>query len=64
MIGAPMSPALDDALRVVLESRSEEGTWTLANSLNGKMWADVEQKGQPSKWLTLAALRVLSHFGA
>jgi len=62
-IGTPMSPALEEALRVVQESRSEEGTWKLENSLNGKMWADVEQKGQPSKWLTLAALRVLQHFG-
>jgi len=63
MIGTPMSPALAEALRVVQESRSEEGTWKLENSLNGKMWADVERKGQPSKWLTLAALRVLKHFG-
>ena len=43
---------------------SEQGTWKLENSLNGKMWVDVEKKGQPSKWLTLTALRVLTHFGA
>ncbi len=28
-------------------------------SYNGKMWADVEVKGQPSKWVTLRALRVI-----
>jgi hypothetical protein len=28
-------------------------------SYNGKMWADVEEKGKPSKWVTLRALRVL-----
>ena len=38
--------------------------WTLRNSLNGKMIADVETKGQPSKWLTLRALQVLDHFGS
>jgi hypothetical protein len=26
------------------------------------MWADVEVKGQPSKWITLHALIVLDHF--
>jgi len=62
-IDTPMSPALEEPLRIVRSKRSEHGTWKLENSLNGKMWADVEKKGQPSKWLTLAALRVLAHFG-
>ena len=31
-------------------------------TLNGKMWIDIEQKGQPSKWITLRALRVLKNF--
>ena len=29
-------------------------------SLNGKMWADVEEKGKPSKWLTYFGLSVLN----
>ncbi len=62
-VKTPMSSALEDPLRVVRSKRSEQGTWTLENSLNGKMWADVEEKGKPSKWLTLTALRVLAHFG-
>jgi hypothetical protein len=33
------------------------------NSLNSKMFADVETVGGPSKWLTLHALQVLDHFG-
>jgi hypothetical protein len=28
-------------------------------SYNGKMWADVEEKGEPSKWVTLRAVRML-----
>jgi hypothetical protein len=63
-IDTPMSSALEEPLRVVRSKMSEQGTWKLENSLNGKMWADVEEKGKPSKWLTLTALRVLAHFGA
>ena len=62
-IGTPMSSALEEPLRIVRSKTSAQGTWTLENSLNGKMWADVEEKGKPSKWLTLTAHRVLAHFG-
>ena len=31
--------------------------------VKGKMWVDVEKKGQPSKWVTLRALRVLKAAG-
>ena len=37
--------------------------WALKNTFNGKMLADVEAKGQPSKWLTLRALQVLEWAG-
>jgi hypothetical protein len=29
----------------------------------GKMLADIERKGQPSKWITLGAMIALKHFG-
>jgi len=61
-VGTPMSPALEEPLRIVRSKMTDQGTWKLENSLNGKMWADVEEKGKPSKWLTLTALRVLAHF--
>jgi hypothetical protein len=61
--GTPMSAALEKPLRVIESKRTPEGKWVLENSLNGKMWADVEAKGKPSKWLTYYALRVLTHFG-
>lgn len=35
----------------------------LDDSLNGKMLADIERKGRPSKWITLRAMLVLRHFG-
>lgn len=50
---------LDKAVELVLSKRDANGRWALKHSLNGKMWADIEVKGKPSKWVTLRALRVL-----
>jgi hypothetical protein len=61
--GTPMSAALERPLKIIESKRSPEGKWVMENSLNGKMWVDVETLGKPSKWLTFYALRVLSHFG-
>jgi hypothetical protein len=61
--GTPMSAALERPLRVIESKMTPEGKWVMENSLNGKMWVDVEALGKPSKWLTYFALRVLSHFG-
>jgi len=50
-----MQPAID----LVLEARQPDGRWLLENTYNGKMWADIEEKRKPSKWITLRALRIL-----
>jgi hypothetical protein len=52
-------PRLDEAVELVLSKQDEQGRWKLEYSYNGKMWADVEEKGQPSKWVTLRAMRML-----
>jgi len=31
----------------------------LANTFNGKIWVDIEEKKKLSKWITLKAARVL-----
>jgi hypothetical protein len=62
-VGVPMSEALEKPLQVIRDKRTPDGVWCLEKSLNGKMWVDVEVKGQPSKWITLFALIVLDHFG-
>jgi hypothetical protein len=62
--GVPMTEALAGPLQVIRDRRTADGSWLLENSLNGKMWADVEEKGAPSKWLTYRGLYVLDHFGA
>ncbi|MFB0537089.1 MAG: nitrogen fixation protein NifH [Anaerolineae bacterium] len=52
-------PRLTNALQLILSKQDAQGRWKLENTLNGKMWADIENKGKPSKWVTLRALRVL-----
>jgi len=63
-LGYGSDPRLAPALRLILGKQDERGRWSLENALNGKMWADVEQKRQPSKWVTLRVLRVLKGQGS
>ena len=62
--GYGRDPRLQKAVELVISCRGPDGRWLLKHSLNGKMWADVEKKGKPSKWVTLRALRVLKAVGA
>jgi hypothetical protein len=50
---------LENAIRFILDKQNPQGRWKLENTLNGKMWVDIEKRGKPSKWVTLRALRVL-----
>ncbi len=58
----PRADSLQRPLAVLHRKMDPDGRCSLENSLNGKMRADVEQKGKPSKWLTYRAWYVLKHF--
>ncbi len=58
-LGQAGDPRLSNAIESVLSKQDSKGRWKLERTLNGKMWIDIEQKGQPSRWITLRALRVL-----
>lgn len=62
-LGCGGDPRLRSALELVLDKQDELGRWKMAYSYNGKTWVDIEQKGEPSKWVTLRALRVLKWAG-
>lgn len=62
-MGFGHDPRLDDAWELILKKRSSDGRWTTENCLNGKMWVDLDPKGQPGKWVTLRALRALQRAG-
>jgi hypothetical protein len=61
--GVSVSESLEKPLQVIRDKRTADGVWLLERTLNGKMWADVEVKKKPSKWITLRALMVLDHYG-
>jgi hypothetical protein len=60
--GTPMNKRLEKPIQIIKNKRTTDGVWLMDKSLNGQMWADVEEKGEPSKWITLFALIVLDHF--
>jgi len=62
-LGQAENPKLANALKLVLSKQDEQGRWKLEYTYNGKSWVDIEKKGQPSKWVTLRALRVLKRAG-
>jgi hypothetical protein len=58
-LGYGRDPRLAETYAWLLGKQDAQGRWKLENSLNGKMWADIEKRGKPSKWVTLRALRVI-----
>ena len=50
---------IDEALRILLDKQLADGSWILESSPIGRMQTNLEQKGRPSKWVTLEALRVV-----
>jgi len=51
---------MDEALALVLSKQSESGRWPVENAYAGeRTLIPFESEGEPSKWLTLRALRVI-----
>lgn len=59
LLGYAQDPRLKSALEMVENKQDAQGRWKMEYSYNGKTWIDIEEKGEPSKWVTLRALRVL-----
>jgi hypothetical protein len=55
---------LQDSLTLIRSRREPDGRWLLKDTFNGSFQVDIEQKGNPSKWITLNALRTLTGAGA
>ena len=53
-----------DALAIVASKQRPDGRWLLAAAHPGQVHFKMEPVGQPSRWNTLLALRVLRRFGA
>lgn len=63
--GTPPDPRLADAIERVRDSRDADGTWHQAYPPEGREWFPVDvPAGEPSRWLTFFALRVLRWWDA
>jgi len=58
-LGHGANPRLAHARGWLLARQDELGRWRNQYAYTGKTWVDVEPQGQPSKWVTMRALRVL-----
>ena len=63
-VGETRRPEYEPGIELVEGVADAQMRWKLRTSFNGKMLADVEKKGQPSRWVTLRALTVLKAFRA
>jgi hypothetical protein len=63
--GAPHDPRMDEALALVAGKRGADGRWPLEKAYADEWVLDMgEAEGQPSRWITLRAMRVLAYFSA
>lgn len=62
--GVDPDPRLDEAIDLVENKRGADGRWLLENPHVGKAHFEMEREGEPSRWITLRALRVLDWFAS
>jgi len=54
---------MQEAVDLVISKQDSQGRWKLETTFNGRFQTNIERKDQPSKWVTLNALRVLKRVG-
>nr|WP_188136162.1 squalene cyclase [Lentzea indica] len=53
-------PRMAEAIAMIRDARQSDGTWLQAGRHPGRVWFEIDVgAGEPSKWLTLSAMRVL-----
>jgi hypothetical protein len=57
--GGHPDPRLEEAILLVVVRRRDDGRWLLQNRYPGRTFFELEDLGEPSRWNTLRALRVL-----
>lgn len=62
-LGYGKDPRMKNVLELVRGKQNYAGQWLLEYDYKGKSYLDTGRKGQPSKWVTLRALRVLKGAG-
>ncbi|WP_414675548.1 squalene cyclase [Lentzea sp.] len=58
-------PRMRAAVAMIEDARQDDGTWLQAGRHPGRVWFEIDvPAGEPSKWLTFYALRVLNWWGS
>jgi hypothetical protein len=58
-LGYGADPRLGPAIDWLVDKQDGQGRWRNEYAYNGKTWVDIERQGQPGRWVTLRACRVL-----
>lgn len=58
-LGHAADERLDRATDWLLERQDDKGRWRNEYAYRGKTWIELDQQGEPSKWVTLRACRFL-----
>jgi len=58
-VGHGNDPRLASTLEFIRSKQDVQGRWHLEHDYKDKTWGNYGKKGQPNKWVTLRALRVL-----
>jgi len=53
---------MQESVDLAVSKQDNMGRWKLENTFNRRFQVNIEQKGKPSKWVTLNALRMLKGF--
>ncbi len=60
--GVKYDNRMDEALKLIFNRRTKDGTWKAVSKHPGKTHFEMEQAGKPGRWNTLRALRVLKRY--
>ena len=63
LAGIEYDVRMEEAIAILLKKRKADNKWPLQARHAGQTHFEMEKIGQPSRWNTLRALRVLKHFG-
>lgn len=58
----PYDSRMENALIIIKSKRRPDGKWLLQEKHKGHVHFDMEKTGEPSRWNTLRALRVLNYY--
>jgi hypothetical protein len=62
-VGYADDPRLESTLELIRSKQDAQNHWKLEHNYPDKTWGNYGKKGQPNKWVTLRALKVLQKAG-